>query len=121
MTQVSIGVTGPRGRYELAARFLVGADGGHSVVRKLCGIEFPGITDHGFIARSGQVSIHPPVAVPGTGELDVAGVGRLRPATFTRTGNGMFTLRDVPAGPVPGGRVRVGTLAAGGQHIHAAG
>ena len=73
--QVSIGVTGPRGRYELAAEFLVGADGGHSVVRKLCGIEFPGLTDHGFIARSGQVSIHPPVAVPGTGELEVAGVG----------------------------------------------
>ena len=89
--QVRIGVTGPRGRYELAAEFLVGADGGHSVVRKLCGIEFPGLTDHGFIARSGQVSIHPPVAVPGTGELEVAGVGRLRPATFTRTGNGMFS------------------------------
>jgi hypothetical protein len=59
-------------------------------VRKLCGIEFPGITDRGFVGRSGQVSIHPPVAVPGTGELDVAGVGRLQPATFTRTENGMF-------------------------------
>jgi 2-polyprenyl-6-methoxyphenol hydroxylase-like FAD-dependent oxidoreductase len=88
--QVSIGVSGPGGRYELAAEFLVGADGGHSVVRKLCGIEFPGITDRGFVGRSGQVSIHPPVAVPGTGELQVAGVGRLRPATFTRTENGMF-------------------------------
>lgn len=64
--QVSIGVTGPRGRYELAAEFLVGADGGHSVVRKLCGIEFPGITDRGFVGRSGQVCIHRPVAVPGT-------------------------------------------------------
>jgi 2-polyprenyl-6-methoxyphenol hydroxylase-like FAD-dependent oxidoreductase len=88
--QVSIGVSGPGGRYELAAEFLVGADGGHSVVRKLCGIEFPGITDRGFVGRSGQVFIHPPAAVPGTGELEVAGVGRLRPATFTRTENGMF-------------------------------
>jgi 2-polyprenyl-6-methoxyphenol hydroxylase-like FAD-dependent oxidoreductase len=88
--QVTIGVTGPRGRYELAAGFLVGADGGHSVVRKLCGIDFPGITDRGFVSRSGQVSIHPPVAVPGTGELEVPGVGRLRPATFTRTDKGMF-------------------------------
>jgi 2-polyprenyl-6-methoxyphenol hydroxylase-like FAD-dependent oxidoreductase len=88
--RVRIGVSGPHGRYELAAEFLVGADGGHSVVRKLCGIEFPGITDRGFVGRSGQVTIHPPVAVPGTGELEVAGVGRLRPATFTRTENGMF-------------------------------
>jgi 2-polyprenyl-6-methoxyphenol hydroxylase-like FAD-dependent oxidoreductase len=88
--QVSIGVSGPRGCYNLAAEFLVGADGGHSVVRGLCGIEFPGITDRGFVSRSGQVSIYPPVAVPGTGELEVAGAGRLRPATFTRTENGMF-------------------------------
>jgi 2-polyprenyl-6-methoxyphenol hydroxylase-like FAD-dependent oxidoreductase len=88
--RVSIGVSGPRGRYELAAEFLVGADGGHSVVRKHCGIGFPGITDRGFVGRSGQVTIPPPVAVPGAGELEVAGVGRLRPATFTRTENGMF-------------------------------
>jgi len=87
---VTIDVQGPRGRYELAARFLVGADGGHSIVRKQCGIDFPGVTDHGFVGRSGQVTIPPPVAVPGTGELDVPGAGRFRPATFTRTENGMF-------------------------------
>ena len=88
--RVSIGVSGPGGHYELAAAFLVGADGAHSVVRKQCGIGFPGITDRGFTGRSGQVTIPPPVAVPGTGELEVAGVGRLRPATFTRTESGMF-------------------------------
>jgi 2-polyprenyl-6-methoxyphenol hydroxylase-like FAD-dependent oxidoreductase len=88
---VTIGVQGPDGHYELTAKFLVGADGGHSIVRKGCGISFPGVTDRGFVARSGQVTIHPPVAVPGTGELDVPGAGRLRPATFTRTENGMFT------------------------------
>jgi 2-polyprenyl-6-methoxyphenol hydroxylase-like FAD-dependent oxidoreductase len=88
--RVSIGVSGPGGHYELSAAFLVGADGAHSVVRKQCGIGFPGITDRGFTGRSGQVTIPSPVAVPGTGELEVAGVGRLRPATFTRTENGMF-------------------------------
>jgi 2-polyprenyl-6-methoxyphenol hydroxylase-like FAD-dependent oxidoreductase len=88
---VTAGVQGPDGHYKLTARFLVGADGGHSIVRKACGIGFPGVTDRGFVARSGQVTIHPPVAVPGTGELDVPGAGRLRPATFTRTENGMFT------------------------------
>jgi 2-polyprenyl-6-methoxyphenol hydroxylase-like FAD-dependent oxidoreductase len=87
---VTADVRGPHGRYELIAKFLVGADGGHSIVRKDCGIDFPGVTDRGFVSRSGQVSIHPPVAIPGTGELDVPGAGRLRPATFTRTENGMF-------------------------------
>ena len=87
---MSVGVQGPQGRYEIAAKFLVGADGAHSIVRKQCGIGFPGITDRGFVGRSGQVAIHPPVAVPGTGELEVPGVGRLRPATFTRTENGLF-------------------------------
>jgi 2-polyprenyl-6-methoxyphenol hydroxylase-like FAD-dependent oxidoreductase len=87
---VTAEVKGPEGRYELTARFLVGADGGRSTVRKHCGIAFPGITDRGFVGRSGQVVIDPPVAVPGTGELEVPGVGRLRPATFTRTENGMF-------------------------------
>jgi 2-polyprenyl-6-methoxyphenol hydroxylase-like FAD-dependent oxidoreductase len=87
---VTADVRGPRGRYELTATFLVGADGGHSIARKCCGIDFPGITDHGFVSRSGQVTIHPPVAIPGTGELHVPGVGRFRPATFTRTENGLF-------------------------------
>lgn len=39
---------------------------------------------------SGHVSIPPPVGDPVTGELDVPGVGRLRPGTFTRTEHGMF-------------------------------
>jgi 2-polyprenyl-6-methoxyphenol hydroxylase-like FAD-dependent oxidoreductase len=87
---VTIDVQGPHGHYELAAKFLVGADGGHSIVRKHCGIDFSGITDRGFVGRSGQVTIHPPVAIPGTGELHVPGAGRFRPATFTRTENGLF-------------------------------
>jgi 2-polyprenyl-6-methoxyphenol hydroxylase-like FAD-dependent oxidoreductase len=87
---VTIDVQGPDGRYQLTAKFLVGADGGHSKVRKACGIGFSGITERGFVGHSGQVSIRPPVAVPGTGELEVAGVGRFRPTTFTRTENGMF-------------------------------
>jgi 2-polyprenyl-6-methoxyphenol hydroxylase-like FAD-dependent oxidoreductase len=87
---VTVDVRGPHRRYELTTRFLVGADGGHSIVRKQCGIDFPGVTDRSFTGRSGQVTIHPPVAVPGTGELDVPGAGRFRPATFTRTERGIF-------------------------------
>jgi 2-polyprenyl-6-methoxyphenol hydroxylase-like FAD-dependent oxidoreductase len=90
--RVTAQVRGPDGPYQLSARFLVGADGGHSMIRRQASIEFPGITDEGFVSRSAEVTIHPPVAVPGTGELDVAsGVGRLRPASFTRTEKGVFT------------------------------
>ncbi|GLY82761.1 FAD-dependent monooxygenase [Actinoallomurus iriomotensis] len=88
--EVTAELTDPEGAYELTARFLVGADGGRSTVRKRLGIGFPGITDRGFTSRQGQVAIDPPVAVPGTGELEVPGLGRLRPATFTRTEHGVF-------------------------------
>lgn len=87
--QVLLDVSGPGGEHRLAARYVVAADGGHSTVRKSLGIGFPGITDDSFISRSGQVVIDPPVAVSGTGELDIPGLGRLAPG-FTRTETGMF-------------------------------
>jgi 2-polyprenyl-6-methoxyphenol hydroxylase-like FAD-dependent oxidoreductase len=86
---VTVDVAGPDCAYQLTARYLVGADGGRSTVRKRCGIGFPGITDDRFVGRTGQVAILPPVA-QGNGELEVAGFGRLRPATFTRTDRGLF-------------------------------
>jgi 2-polyprenyl-6-methoxyphenol hydroxylase-like FAD-dependent oxidoreductase len=86
----TLDIAGPDGPYELAARYVVGADGGRSVVRKLTGIGFPGVTDEDTVSLSGQVTIPPPVGDPATGELDVPGVGRLRPASFTRTERGMF-------------------------------
>jgi 2-polyprenyl-6-methoxyphenol hydroxylase-like FAD-dependent oxidoreductase len=87
---VTLEVDGPDGAYQLAARYVVGADGGRSVVRKQAAIGFPGTTDGSFVSMTGHVSIRPPVALDGTGELDVPGLGRLRPATFTRTEHGLF-------------------------------
>jgi 2-polyprenyl-6-methoxyphenol hydroxylase-like FAD-dependent oxidoreductase len=87
---VVVDVAGPDGAYQISARYLVGADGAHSQVRKQSGIGFPGLTDDRFVGRTGQVAILPPVALPGSGELEVAGFGRLRPATFTRTDKGLF-------------------------------
>jgi 2-polyprenyl-6-methoxyphenol hydroxylase-like FAD-dependent oxidoreductase len=87
---VTAEMKGPDGPYEVTGRFLIGADGGRSSVRRHCGIGFPGITDRGFVGRSGQVGIGAPIAVPGSGELDVPGMGRLRPSTFTRTERGLF-------------------------------
>src|SRR5262249_40562300 len=39
---VTVEVRGPRGSYRLRARYLVGCDGAHSLVRKQAGIGFPG-------------------------------------------------------------------------------
>lgn len=88
--EVTADVRGPDGAYQVVARFLVGADGGRSVVRKQCGIDFPGVTDDSFVGRSGTATVGPPVAVPGTGELEVPGLGRLRPANFHRTPTGVL-------------------------------
>ena len=86
---VVVELTGPDGPEQLVTRYLVGADGGRSTVRKLAGIDFPGITDRGFVSRNGQVAIPAPYA-DGSGGLDVPGVGRLLPASFRRTETGVF-------------------------------
>lgn len=41
---VVVGVETPQGREQLRARWLVGADGAHSTVRKLLGVDFEGLT-----------------------------------------------------------------------------
>ncbi|TDQ01468.1 FAD-dependent monooxygenase [Labedaea rhizosphaerae] len=88
--QVTVDVAGPAGTYSMSARYLVGADGAHSVVRKRSGIGFPGFTDTGFVGRMGQVGIDASVADHKTGVLTVPGAGTFRPATFTRTEHGLF-------------------------------
>jgi 2-polyprenyl-6-methoxyphenol hydroxylase-like FAD-dependent oxidoreductase len=87
---VTVDVLGPTGPYRLDTRYLVAADGGTSAVRRQLGIGFPGITDNGFVSRAGHVGIAAPVAGSETGELDVPGIGRLCPASFLRTGTGLF-------------------------------
>jgi 2-polyprenyl-6-methoxyphenol hydroxylase-like FAD-dependent oxidoreductase len=89
--RVVLHLRGPEGELDLSARYVVGADGGRSAVRKATGIGFPGVTDTDFVGRTGQVAIDPPVAVPETGELDVPGLGRLRSGgSFLRTEKGLF-------------------------------
>src|ERR1044072_7878927 len=87
--QTPVAVVAPDGPYSLSARYLVAADGAHSVVRKRSGIGFPGFTDTGFVSRTGQVGIDPSIA-GADGVLTVPGVGALTPATFARTDHGMF-------------------------------
>ncbi|MCD2198068.1 FAD-dependent monooxygenase [Actinomycetospora endophytica] len=73
----------------LATRYLVGCDGGHSLVRKQAGIDFPGTREDGVVDRSALVGPSVPLA-PG-GRLAVEGLGEIR-AQFHRTERGVFTV-----------------------------
>ncbi len=88
---VTVEVSDPAGSYRLRARYLVGCDGAHSPVRKLAGIDFPGITA-GTVARIGRVRVPADLIVPGTGELDVPGAGRLRIMQPVRTACGLYSI-----------------------------
>lgn len=71
---VTVGVEGQT--YDLRARYLVGADGGRSFVRKRAGIGFPGHTSP-IESRVAHVGLPDELLVPGQG-YDIPGFGRLR-------------------------------------------
>jgi 2-polyprenyl-6-methoxyphenol hydroxylase-like FAD-dependent oxidoreductase len=102
---VTVHVAGPDGDYELAAKYLVGADGGTSQTRKLAGIDFPGMTSHDAVARM-AFGIAPPDdwVDPVTGALDIPGWGRVPPMPFYRAEHGVFACRRL------GGRAMLITL-----------
>jgi 2-polyprenyl-6-methoxyphenol hydroxylase-like FAD-dependent oxidoreductase len=70
---VTAEVAGPDGSYRLRARYLVGCDGAHSLVRKQAGIGFPG-TAPTQVLRLGDVTLSGP-------ERDRVPVGILRTST----------------------------------------
>ncbi|MFD2416210.1 FAD-dependent monooxygenase [Amycolatopsis pigmentata] len=84
-----------RDREPVEASFLVGADGGHSVVRKLAGIDFPGVTTDDAVSLSAEVSL-PPEAVGAGGGLIVPGFGVLPPFQHVRTERGMIAWAPFP-------------------------
>ncbi|TNC24380.1 FAD-dependent monooxygenase [Amycolatopsis alkalitolerans] len=96
---VTLEVEGAQGRQRIRTGYLVGADGAHSIVRKQAGIGFPGTTDNRFLTRSGRVLIPDPAFVPGTGEIDVPGEGRLRPFRWNRTPRGVIAFARFGPGP----------------------
>jgi 2-polyprenyl-6-methoxyphenol hydroxylase-like FAD-dependent oxidoreductase len=89
--RVALTVHGPAGHYELRACYAVGCDGAHSAVRKLAGIGFPGVTSE-EVTRIGRVTLPTAMIIPGTGEVEVPGAGRLRPAEQVRTTGGTYSL-----------------------------
>ncbi|MFF2324680.1 MULTISPECIES: FAD-dependent monooxygenase [unclassified Streptomyces] len=84
-----------RGREPVEAAFLVGADGGHSVVRKSAGIEFPGVTTDDSVSRTGHVSV-PRGMVGADGSLSVPGFGIVPPFQHLRTERGLIAWAPFP-------------------------
>src|ERR1700756_1581534 len=88
---VTVHVTGPDGPYDMTARYLVGADGGTSMTRKLAGIDFPGMSSYDMVARLGFGVLPPDEWIdPVSGALDVPGFGRVPPLQFHRAEQGVF-------------------------------
>ncbi|MBD0691092.1 FAD-dependent monooxygenase [Streptomyces sp. CBMA123] len=90
---VTVDLHGPDGPGQLRARYLVGADGGRSTVRKLAGIGFPGVTSPDPVSRIAHVLPPEGIRVTDGGEFLLPGCPTLfRPYTHTRTDHGVFVI-----------------------------
>jgi 2-polyprenyl-6-methoxyphenol hydroxylase-like FAD-dependent oxidoreductase len=93
---VTLDVRGPGGGYRLRARYLVGCDGAHSLVRKQAGIGFPGTTSP-EISRIGQVRLPTAKLTRRGGVVKVPGLGRLTLLGQVRTPRGTYALAPLTA------------------------
>ncbi|MGW4396912.1 FAD-dependent monooxygenase [Amycolatopsis nivea] len=96
---VTVQVQGPDGPYEIGTEYLVGADGGRSTVRKLAGIDFPGVSWDETVSRSANVRIPQSFVDPVTGGLKLE-TGVIPPFQHHRTETGLFVFAPFdPANP----------------------
>lgn len=75
----------------MMCRYLIGADGARSLVRKQAGIGFPGVTDHSIVDRTALIAPTDQLAPGPPGKVHVAGLGEIN-ATFHRTETGIATI-----------------------------
>lgn len=95
---VTVDIAGPTGPYQMRARYLVGADGAHSITRKLAGIGFPGVTKDNAVSRTANTSVPSSVIDSATGGLNLPGYGVIPPFLHHRTERGVFVFAPFPAG-----------------------
>lgn len=93
---VSVDISDSAGTRQLRARYLVGADGAHSLVRKMTGIDFPGISYDRTTGRTVNATVPADWVDPATGALQVPGFGVIRPFLPIRTEHGGFAYAPFP-------------------------
>jgi 2-polyprenyl-6-methoxyphenol hydroxylase-like FAD-dependent oxidoreductase len=86
------------GDYHIETRYLVGADGGKSLTRKIAGIGFPGVTSDQTVSRSADVTIAAELRDPTTGGLLIPGYGPIPPFMHHRTERGLVAFAPFPDG-----------------------
>ncbi|AEW99781.1 FAD-dependent monooxygenase [Streptantibioticus cattleyicolor] len=96
---VTLDVTGPDGDQRLRARYVVGADGAHSVVRKLSGIAFPGVSYDRRTNRTAHATVPADWIDPVNGALTVPGHRPILPFLPLRTDHGGFSYAPLPGHP----------------------
>jgi 2-polyprenyl-6-methoxyphenol hydroxylase-like FAD-dependent oxidoreductase len=106
---VTIAVDAPDGSYHLQTAYLVGADGGRSLVRKTVGIAFPGSTSD-TVTRLADV--HLPEALRGAdGGYEIPGFGPLR-HRHNRLDRGGYIFFQMPGGRTIFATIEPGRLGA---------
>jgi 2-polyprenyl-6-methoxyphenol hydroxylase-like FAD-dependent oxidoreductase len=88
------------GAEQVRVAFLVGADGGHSSVRKLAGIGFPGVTRDDTVSRAAHADVPAEWVDARAGELLVPGYGPVPAFRHHRTPRGLVVWAPFP-GSVP--------------------
>jgi 2-polyprenyl-6-methoxyphenol hydroxylase-like FAD-dependent oxidoreductase len=87
------------GSEEMPARWLVGADGGHSPTRKAAGIEFVGVTTDRSVNRAATAALPAEWVDPARQVADVPGHGPVPLFRHHRTERGLFVYAPFPGRP----------------------
>lgn len=105
---VTVDVEGPDGAYALAAAYLIGADGGRSLVRKTIGVDFPGTTSN-TVSRLADVHL-PDDLRTADGGYEIPGFGPLL-YRHNRLDSGGYVFFQIPSGRTMFATTEVGRLA----------